>query len=259
MVSKNLIEIIDLHKNYQTGEVVTPVLKGINLEIQEGEFLAIMGHSGAGKSTLMNILGFLDQPTEGQYKFEDINTEQLNDDQLAEIRNQKLGFVFQMFNLLARVSAMGNVKLPLLYSGVPEKDQNERAQKALAQVGLSHRLHNHPNQLSGGEQQRVAIARALINKPKLILADEPTGNLDSKSSYEIMDIFCQLHRKERHTIIMITHEPDIAEFAERLIMLDDGIVVRDEKKKACGLQHAGLMNNQKESTSANQRSKVNQF
>ncbi len=227
-----LIDIDRVHKEYIIGEVTTKVLKGVNLKIKKGEFVSIMGHSGAGKSTLMNIIGFLDQPTSGSYKLEGINTEKLNEDELAEIRNITIGFVFQMFNLLPRVSALDNVKLPLLYAGVPEKEQNKRAKIVLEKVGLSHRINNHPSQLSGGEQQRVAIARALINNPKLILADEPTGNLDTKSSYEIMDIFCKLHKDQGHTIVMITHELDISKYSGRIVTLDDGVTLKDIRRKS---------------------------
>jgi len=238
----NLIDIQNIHKQYKIGEITSKILKGVNLSIASGEFISIMGHSGAGKSTLMNILGFLDQPTSGSYQLEGVNTESMNDDELAEIRNQKIGFVFQMFNLLPRISALENVKIPMLYAGIPDKKQNERAKLALEEVGLGHRIYNHPNQLSGGEQQRVAIARALINKPKIILADEPTGNLDSKSSYEIMNIFCRLHQKFHHTIIMITHESDIAEYAERTILLKDGLIIKDKQKNSCKAHHAKLLN-----------------
>lgn len=228
-MSKGLIQLTAITKTFQTGEVLTNVLNGIDLTIQEGEFVAIMGHSGAGKSTLMNILSFLDRPTSGQYFFEDTATETFSDDVLAEIRNSKVGFVFQTFNLLANVSAMDNVKLPLIYAGVSEREQNSRAKQALEEVGLAHRIEYTPGQLSGGEQQRVAIARALINNPKIIFADEPTGNLDSKASAEIIKILRDLHKKMGHTIIMVTHEDDTAANAERIIKLKDGLIIDDKK------------------------------
>lgn len=229
---KELIRMNGIKKSFQTGEITTRVLKGIDLTINTGEFVAIMGHSGAGKSTLMNLLSFLDHPTEGEYVFDGINTERFDDDALADIRNQKIGFVFQMFNLLPNVTSQDNTKLPLMYAGVSESVQNQKAQKALERVGLGHRLYHRPNQLSGGEQQRVAIARALINDPKIIFADEPTGNLDTKSSHEIIEMFCDLHKNQGHTIIMVTHEDDIAAFAQRIIKLSDGKIIEDIKNQS---------------------------
>jgi putative ABC transport system ATP-binding protein len=223
----SLIEVKDLTKIYHLGEVEVQALWGVTLSINKGEFVAIMGASGSGKSTFMNILGFLDQPTRGQYLLEGINGERLSRDELAEIRNQKIGFVFQGFNLLARTSALENVELPLVYAGLPTSKRKALARKALSTVGLAGREHHHPSQLSGGEQQRVAIARALVNEPSILLADEPTGNLDSKTSMEIMDIFQRLNRDLGITIIMITHEPDIASFAKRNIHFRDGRVVDD--------------------------------
>jgi putative ABC transport system ATP-binding protein len=223
----SLIQVQDLVKVYHLGEVEVQALRGISLEIEKGEFVAIMGASGSGKSTFMNILGFLDQPTSGQYLLEGINGEHLSRDKLAEIRNQKIGFVFQGFNLLSRTSALENVELPLLYARTPTSQRKERARKAISQVGLEGREHHHSSQLSGGEQQRVAIARALVNHPSILLADEPTGNLDSKTSEEIMAIFQRLNKDLKITVIMITHEPDIASYAKRNILFRDGRIVDD--------------------------------
>jgi putative ABC transport system ATP-binding protein len=223
----SLIQVHDLVKVYSLGEVEVRALQGVSLSIDQGEFVAIMGASGSGKSTFMNILGFLDQPTSGQYLLEKINGENLSRDELAEIRNRKIGFVFQGFNLLSRTAAIENVELPLIYAGTSASTRKEMAGKALSAVGLKGREHHHPNQLSGGEQQRVAIARALVNEPSILLADEPTGNLDSKTSEEIMGIFQRLNREMGITIIMITHEPDIASFAKRIILFRDGKVVED--------------------------------
>jgi len=225
--NNTIIQVQDLTKVYRFGEVEVHALRGVSLSIQRGEFLAIMGPSGSGKSTFMNILGFLDQPTHGQYLLEGISGERLSRDELAEIRNQKIGFVFQGFNLLARTSALENVELPMIYARTSRVQRKEMAQKALSEVGLAGREHHHPSQLSGGEQQRVAIARALVNQPSIILADEPTGNLDSKTSIEIMGIFQRLNRDLGITIIMITHEPDIALYAKRNIHFKDGVVVDD--------------------------------
>ena len=222
-----LIQVHDLVKVYSLGEVEVQALRGVSLSIHHGEFVAIMGASGSGKSTFMNILGFLDQPTSGQYLLEGINGENLSRDELAEIRNRKIGFVFQGFNLLSRTRAIENVELPLIYAGTSASKRKEMAEKALSAVGLMGREHHHPNQLSGGEQQRVAIARALVNEPAILLADEPTGNLDTKTSEEIMKIFQRLNREMGITIIMITHEPDIASFGKRIILFRDGKVVDD--------------------------------
>ena len=222
-----MIQVHELVKVYSLGEVEVQALRGISLSVEKGEFVAIMGASGSGKSTFMNILGFLDPPTSGQYLLDGINGEHLSRDELAEIRNQKIGFVFQGFNLLSRTSAEENVELPLIYAGTPTSKRREMARNALSQVGLEGRFHHHPSQLSGGEQQRVAIARALVNQPSILLADEPTGNLDSKTSVEIMGIFQRLNREMRITIIMITHEPDIASFAKRNILFRDGKIVDD--------------------------------
>jgi putative ABC transport system ATP-binding protein len=222
-----LIQIDDLVKTYYLGEVEVHALRGVSLVVERGEFLAIMGASGSGKSTFMNILGFLDRPTSGQYLLEGINGERLSRDQLAGIRNRKIGFVFQGFNLLSRTSALENVELPLVYARIPIGQRRAMSHKALRAVGLEGREHHHPSQLSGGQQQRVAIARALVNEPSILLADEPTGNLDSKTSEEIMAVFQRLNEDLGITVIMITHEPDIASYAKRNIVFKDGIVVDD--------------------------------
>jgi putative ABC transport system ATP-binding protein len=224
-----VIQVQDLVKIYMLGEVEVQALRGVSLSIEKGEFVAIMGASGSGKSTFMNILGFLDRPTRGLYLLEGIDGKNLKRDELAEIRNLKIGFVFQGFNLLKRTSAIENVELPLIYSRKHTSNRNEMARKALSQVGLGGREHHHPSQLSGGEQQRVAIARALVNQPSILLADEPTGNLDSKTSVEIMSIFQRLNDDLGITIVMITHEPDIASYAGRNILFKDGIVVDDRR------------------------------
>jgi putative ABC transport system ATP-binding protein len=231
---ESFIEVQELEKLYRLGEVEVQALRGVSLRIEKGEFVAIMGPSGSGKSTFMNILGFLDQPTRGQYLLEGINGENLSRDELAEIRNQKIGFVFQGFNLLARTSALGNVELPLIYARVSGVKRGEMARRALIEVGLEERGHHHPSQLSGGEQQRVAIARALVNQPSILLADEPTGNLDSRTSIEVMEIFQHLNRDLGITIIMITHEQDIASFAKRNIHFRDGRIVEDRNSALQG-------------------------
>src|SRR4030043_790314 len=223
----SLIGVENLVKVYSLGEVEVTALRGVSLLVNRGEFVAIMGASGSGKSTFMNILGFLDRPTSGQYLLEGINGENLSRDELAEIRNRKIGFVFQGFNLLSRTAAIENVELPLIYAGTSASKRKEMAEKALSAVGLKGREHHHPNQLSGGEQQRVAIARALVNEPSILLADEPTGNLDTKTSEEIMRIFQRLNQELKITIIMITHESDIASFSKRIILFRDGKVVED--------------------------------
>src|SRR5436190_2633309 len=224
-----VIEIEDLVKDYKLGEVPVHVLKGITLEIERGDFVAIMGPSGSGKSTLMNILGCLDKPTSGIYKLDGISVGALDRDQLAEIRNTKIGFVFQQFNLLARTTAAENVELPLMYTEIPAAERRARAMTALQAVGLAGREEHHPSQLSGGQQQRVAIARSLVNEPKIILADEPTGALDSKTSVEIMAIFQRLNREKGITMIVVTHEPDIAAYANRNIHFKDGKLQLDER------------------------------
>jgi putative ABC transport system ATP-binding protein len=217
-------------KYYQIGEDTVAALGGISLEIKTGEFVAIMGPSGSGKSTLMNILGCLDRPSSGSYLLEGQEVATLKDDELAKTRNKRIGFVFQNFNLLSRVSALDNVALPLVYAGVTEKERRQRAALILDSVGLASRKKHLPNELSGGQRQRVAIARALINDPSIIMADEPTGNLDSHSSIEIMNIFSNLHEQEK-TVILVTHEPDIAEYAKRVITVRDGMIISDEIKE----------------------------
>ncbi len=224
---KPLIQLKNIHKSYPLDGFDLEILKGINLEIAAGEFVAIMGPSGSGKSTLMNILGCLDTPTSGEYILDGENIEHLSGDQLAEIRNRKIGFVFQGFNLLSRTSAIENVELPMVYAGVTDKEREERAAKALDSVGLHERMHHQPNQLSGGQQQRVAIARAIVNEAPIIFADEPTGNLDTKMSVEIMDFFTKLNKELHRTIILVTHEEDIALYANRIIKIVDGEIHSD--------------------------------
>jgi putative ABC transport system ATP-binding protein len=223
-----VVKLVGVHKTYRTGEMEVHAVRGVSLEIRRGEFVALMGASGSGKSTLMNIIGCLDRPTTGQYILDAADVSRLDRDQLAGIRNRKLGFVFQNFNLLPRTSARENVELPLLYERhrLTNAQLRERADRVLASVGLGGREHHHPSQLSGGEQQRVAIARALINDPELVLADEPTGNLDSRTSVEIMEIFQQLNERSI-TILMVTHEQDIASYARRNVLMRDGIVRQD--------------------------------
>lgn len=230
MSVKPLIEVHNLEKIYTEGEAETRALCGVSFDIKEGEFVAIMGPSGSGKSTLLHILGFLDKQTTGAYLFEGKNLDDYSENQVAKVRNKKMGFVFQSFNLLPRTTVLENVKLPLLYSGLKESLWNEMAKKAIEQVGLSHRANYETSQLSGGERQRVAIARALVNNPQIIFADEPTGNLDSKSGSAVMEIIEQLN-DHGHTIILITHETYTAEYAERIIKLKDGLLESDEMVK----------------------------
>lgn len=224
-----LIEVKNLTKIYADDEVETKALGGVSFNIKEGEFVAIMGPSGSGKSTLLHVLGFLDKHTEGEYKFDGKTSEKYTDDELANIRNQEMGFVFQAFNLLPRTSVLENVKLPLLYSRIPQKKWEKMAMDAIKIVGLEHRINHEPAQLSGGEKQRVAIARALVNEPKVIFADEPTGNLDSKSGKIIMEVLQDLNENKGHTIILITHETYTAEHAQRIINIKDGMIESDRK------------------------------
>lgn len=225
--ARPVIELDHVHKTYTMGDVEVHALRGISLTIREGEFVAIMGASGSGKSTMMNIIGCLDRPTRGTYILDGDDVSQMSKDERADIRCQKIGFVFQGFNLLARTSALENVELPMLYLGVDAATRHQRANEALAAVGLAGREQNHPNQLSGGQQQRVAVARSLVNNPALILADEPTGNLDSRTSVEVMEVFQRLNRERGITLVLVTHEHDIAEYADRVIVFKDGKIKSD--------------------------------
>jgi putative ABC transport system ATP-binding protein len=225
--ARPVIQLDHIHKTYTMGDVDVLALRGVSLTIREGEFVAIMGASGSGKSTMMNIIGCLDRPTRGAYILDGQDVSELSKDERADIRCQKIGFIFQGFNLLSRTSALENVELPMLYAGVESTQRNQRALEALAAVGLAGREQNHPNQLSGGQQQRVAVARALVNNPALILADEPTGNLDSRTSVEVMEIFQRLNRERGITLVLITHEPDIADYAQRIVVFKDGKIRKD--------------------------------
>ena len=224
-----IIEIKGITRNFPLGSETVYVLKGIDLVINKGEYVALMGPSGSGKSTLMNILGCLDTPTAGSYILNGKVVSEMHDDELAEIRNKEIGFVFQTFNLMPRTTALDNVALPMVYAGYSKEDRNKRASEVLTQVGLADRMDHKPNQLSGGQRQRVAVARALVNKPSIILADEPTGNLDSKTSVEIMNLFNEIHANG-NTVILVTHEEDIAAHAHRIIRVKDGIIEKDEVK-----------------------------
>ena len=223
-----VVKLEQVHRIYQTGEIEVHALRGVSLEILRGEFVAIMGPSGSGKSTLMNSLGCLDRPTRGRYWLEGTDVSTLSRDELADIRNRKIGFVFQSLNLVPRTAAIENVELPMVYAGVPAAERQERARAALASVGLAGKEHSLPSQLSGGQQQRVAIARALVNNPSIIIADEPTGNLDTRSSYEVLEIIQDLNQQKGLTILIVTHELDVAQHARRLIEIRDGRVRRDE-------------------------------
>ena len=225
----NVIDIKGITRNFQLGQETVKVLKGIDLTIEKGEYVAFMGPSGSGKSTLMNLLGCLDTPTSGSYILNGADVSMMTDDELAEIRNKEIGFVFQTFNLLPRTTALDNVALPMIYAGKSKTERNERAAEVLKNVGLADRMDHKPNQLSGGQRQRVAVGRALVNKPSIILADEPTGNLDSKTSVEIMNLFDEIHAAG-NTVILVTHEEDIAEHAHRVIRLRDGVIEKDERK-----------------------------
>ena len=228
-MGKNIIKIRNIIRDFELGQEIVHVLKGIDLDIEKGEYVAIMGPSGSGKSTLMNLIGCLDTPTSGTYILNGKDVSQMSDDELADIRNKEIGFVFQTFNLLPRTTALDNVALPMVYAGISKKDRTERAIKVLHDVGLSDRMDHRPNQLSGGQRQRVAVGRALVNNPSIILADEPTGNLDSKTGVEIMNLFESIH-KAGNTIIVVTHEEEIADHAQRIIRLRDGMIESDTRK-----------------------------
>ena len=222
-----LLTLDNICKKYNQGELAVMAIKNINLTIEKGEFVSIMGTSGSGKSTMMNILGCLDRPTEGHYFIEDEDVARFNESRLADIRNKKIGFVFQSFNLLPKLSSVENVELPMVYAGIGRKQRRERAIEALTKVGIEKRIYHKPNELSGGQRQRVAIARALVNDPSILMADEPTGNLDTKSTYEVMGIFQQLN-DEGVTVVMVTHEPDVAQFTKRIVVFKDGDIISDK-------------------------------
>jgi putative ABC transport system ATP-binding protein len=222
-----VIDVREMSKVYQMGDIQVNALAGVSLEVERGELLAIMGPSGSGKSTMMNMLGCLDIPTSGEYFLDGERVSELNDNQLADIRNRKVGFVFQRFMLLSNLTALGNVELPLRYAGTPARERRERAVRALEAVGLADRMHHHPNELSGGQQQRVAMARAIVNDPAIIMADEPTGNLDSKSGHEVMELLLRMNRDNGSTVIIVTHDPNIAAQCERTVHLMDGLVEKE--------------------------------
>ena len=249
--ARPVIELDHIHKVYTMGDVEVHALRGVSLTIREGEFVAIMGASGSGKSTTMNIIGCLDRPTRGSYILDGEDVSELSKDARADIRCQKIGFVFQGFNLLSRTSALENVELPMLYLGIDGATRHQRAMDALASVGLAGREQNHPNQLSGGQQQRVAVARSLVNNPALILADEPTGNLDSRTSVEVMEIFQRLNRERGITLVLVTHEPDIAQYAQRVVVFKDGKIksdqpVTDQRDAAEELKHMPIVDDEDE-------------
>ncbi|MEY4113918.1 MAG: hypothetical protein RLZ76_611 [Bacteroidota bacterium] len=230
----SVIKLEDIRKSYFMGKQELQVLKGVTLDILKNEYVALMGPSGSGKSTLMNILGCLDSPSDGKYILNGHDVSTMLDNELAEIRNKEIGFVFQQFNLLPRLSALENVALPLVYAGIPKKIRNEMAEEVLRKVDLADRSHHKPNELSGGQCQRVAIARALVNNPSIILADEPTGNVDTKTSYEIMNIFSKIH-EDGNTVVLVTHEEDISNYAKRVIRLRDGLIESDKRKQTAEL------------------------
>ena len=232
----SLIRLQKISRRYQMGAETVHALREVSLEIQRGEYVGIMGPSGSGKSTLMNLIGCLDSPTSGSYELNGTDVSQMDDNQLAEVRNREIGFVFQTFNLLARSNALHNVELPLIYSGMSSETRRQTAIEALTQVGLADRMHHKPNELSGGQRQRVAVARALVNKPSILLADEPTGNLDSKTGVEIMALFDALWRRG-NTIILVTHEEDIARHARRIVRIRDGLIASDERQDSPGANH----------------------
>ena len=229
----SLIRLNNISRRYQMGSETIHALREVSVEIQRGEYVAIMGPSGSGKSTLMNLIGCLDTPTSGEYELNGVRVSQMDDNQLAEIRNKEIGFIFQTFNLLPRSDALRNVELPLIYSGMPAEERRQVALQALSDVGLSDRIHHKPNELSGGQRQRVAVARALVNKPSLLLADEPTGNLDTKTGIEILALFGELSRKG-HTLVVVTHEEDVARHARRILRIRDGLIAADEKGEGRG-------------------------